>query len=59
MTEDHDDSVLCPLRRSAQAIVDVYRKFLAAGFRNRKVMNLMTLGPYDEPEGAWMPSVGY
>jgi predicted N-acetyltransferase YhbS len=44
----------CPLRESS-----LYRKFLAAGFRNRKVMNLMTLGPYDEPEGAWMPSVGY
>lgn len=44
----------CPLREA-----ELYRKFLAAGFRNRKVMNLMTLGPYDEPEGAWMPSVGY
>jgi predicted N-acetyltransferase YhbS len=44
----------CPLREA-----DLYRKFLAAGFRNRKVMNLMTLGPYDEPQGAWMPSVGY
>jgi GNAT superfamily N-acetyltransferase len=44
----------CPLREG-----ELYRKFLAAGFRNRKVMNLMTLGPYDEPEGAWMPSVGY
>jgi GNAT superfamily N-acetyltransferase len=44
----------CPLREGG-----LYRKFLAAGFRNRKVMNLMTLGPYDEPEGAWMPSVLY
>lgn len=44
----------CPLREGS-----LYRKFLAAGFRNRKVMNLMTMGPYDEPEGAWMPSVLY
>ena len=44
----------CPLREG-----ELYRKMLAAGFRNRKVMNLMTIGPYDEPEGAWMPSVGY
>lgn len=44
----------CPLREGS-----LYRKMLAAGFRNRKVMNLMTIGPYDEPEGAWMPSVGY
>ena len=44
----------CPLREG-----ELYRKMLAAGFRNRKVMNLMTMGPYDEPEGAWMPSVGY
>jgi len=42
----------CPLTEG-----ELYRKFLAAGFRNRKVMNLMTIGPYDEPEGAWMPSV--
>ncbi len=44
----------CPMREG-----ELYRKFLAAGFRNRKVMNLMTIGPYDEPEGCWMPSVGY
>jgi GNAT superfamily N-acetyltransferase len=44
----------CPLREG-----ELYRKFLEAGFRNRKVMNLMTMGPYDEPEGSWMPSVGY
>ena len=42
----------CPLREG-----DLYRKFLEAGFRNTKVMNLMTLGPYDEPDGVWMPSV--
>ncbi len=46
--------VFCPLREAS-----LYRRFLAAGFRNVKVMNLMTLGPYEEPEGVWVPSVLY
>lgn len=46
--------VLCPLTEGR-----LYRRFLAAGFRNIKVVNLMTLGPYEEPEGAWVPSVLY
>jgi len=36
---------------------ELYRRALAAGHRNQKVMNLMTLGPYDEPQGAYCPSV--
>lgn len=36
---------------------ELYRKALAAGHRNRKVMNLMTLGPYDKPQGTYCPSV--
>jgi GNAT superfamily N-acetyltransferase len=36
---------------------DLYRRALAAGHRNRKVMNLMALGPYDDPQGTWVPSV--
>lgn len=44
----------CPLTEGS-----LYRRFLAAGCRNRKVMNLMTLGPYEEPQGVWLPSVGY
>ncbi len=44
----------CPLAEG-----DLFRRFLAAGCRVRKVMNLMTLGPYEEPRGPWMPSVGF
>ena len=47
--------VLCPLTRRVAYTVS----FLASGFRNIKVMNLMALGPYEEPEGVWMPSVLY
>jgi N-acetylglutamate synthase-like GNAT family acetyltransferase len=46
--------VLCPLTEG-----DLYRKLLAAGCRNIKVMNLMALGPYERPDGAWLPSVLY
>lgn len=35
----------------------LYRRALAAGHRNRKVMNLMALGEYDDPQGTWAPSV--
>jgi predicted N-acetyltransferase YhbS len=46
--------VFCPLREGS-----LYRRFLAAGFRNKKVMNLMTRGPYEEPDGVWIPSIGF
>lgn len=36
---------------------ELYRRALAAGHRNVKVMNLMALGPYEEPRGSWLPSV--
>ena len=44
----------CPLTEGS-----LYRKLLAAGGRAIKVMNLMALGPYEPPEGVWMPSVGF
>ncbi len=44
----------CPLTEGA-----MFRRFLAAGCKVQKVMNLMTLGPYEEPQGPWMPSVLY
>lgn len=44
----------CPLAEGA-----LLRRFLEAGCRVRKVMNLMALGPYEEPKGPWLPSVGY
>ncbi|HEY5625216.1 MAG TPA: GNAT family N-acetyltransferase [Dehalococcoidia bacterium] len=44
----------CPLAEG-----DLFRRFLQSGCRVRKVMNLMAQGPYEEPRGPWMPSVGY
>lgn len=38
---------------------DLFRKFLAAGFRTVKMMNLMTVGPYEAPARVWMPSILY
>jgi len=38
---------------------ELYRRALAAGHRNRKVMNLMALGPYEEPQGSFCPSVAF
>jgi predicted N-acetyltransferase YhbS len=42
----------CPLTDG-----NLFRRFLAAGFRTVKPMNLMTMGPYERPEGVWVPSV--
>lgn len=36
---------------------ELYRRALGAGHRNQKVMNLMALGPYEEPQGTFAPSV--
>lgn len=45
----------CPLPEG-----DLLRGLLAAGHRLRKVMNLMSSGPWDQPAGGvWMPSIGY
>ena len=35
----------------------LYRRALAAGHRNRKVMNLMSYGPYEPPQGTYCASV--
>ncbi len=43
---------LVPIRDGA-----LYRGALAAGHRNVKVMNLMALGPYEEPQGTYAPSM--
>jgi ribosomal protein S18 acetylase RimI-like enzyme len=42
----------CPLTESS-----FYRKTLQGGCRVIKVMNYMTLGPYEQPDEVWMPSV--
>jgi ribosomal protein S18 acetylase RimI-like enzyme len=38
---------------------DLFRAFLASGARTVKMMNLMTMGPYETPSRVWMPSVLY
>lgn len=43
---------LVPIRNGS-----LYRRALAAGHTNVKVMNLMALGPYETPLDAWTPSV--
>ncbi len=43
---------LLPIRNGG-----LYRRALAAGHRNVKVMNLMALGPYEDPQGTYAPSV--
>jgi ribosomal protein S18 acetylase RimI-like enzyme len=44
----------CPLSQAS-----LYRKALKAGCRTIKVMNYMTLGPYEPPDEVWLPSVLY
>jgi len=45
---------LVPLRNT-----DLFRWCLARGLRVFFVTNMMTIGIYQEPAGAWLPSVGY
>jgi GNAT superfamily N-acetyltransferase len=44
----------CPL-----ILGNFYRAVLKSGHRLRKIMTYMTLGPYEPPEGIWLPSIGY
>ena len=37
----------------------LFRAFLKAGCRTVKIMNVMAMGPYEEPASVWMPSVLY
>ncbi|MCL4245098.1 MAG: GNAT family N-acetyltransferase [Candidatus Dadabacteria bacterium] len=50
----HQAKFFCPLKEA-----ELYRRLLADRHRVMKVMNLMTLGPYEHPEDVWMPSVFY
>ena len=45
---------LLPMRNA-----DLFRRALEAGLRVAFVMTLMTVGLYNEPAGAWLPSVLY
>lgn len=47
-------SFLLPTRQAA-----LFRVLLAQGMRIIKPMTLMTLGPYQQPAGSYLPSVGY
>jgi ribosomal protein S18 acetylase RimI-like enzyme len=49
-----DAGFLVPMRSS-----DLLRWCLANGLRIRQTMTLMTMGLYNEPAGAWFPSVIY
>ncbi len=44
----------CPLSDG-----NLYRKFLEAGSRALEVHTMMAYGPYEEPEGVWLPSGQY
>ena len=44
----------CPLDEGS-----TFRAFLQAGCRTVKILNLMALGPYEQPETVWLPSVLY
>ncbi len=65
---ESDDDMLALLAGHGAALPDahsfvpirngeLYRRALAAGHKNVKLMNLMSLGPYEEPQGAYAPSV--
>lgn len=53
-TEFGTPGFLVPLRNT-----ELFRWCLAHGLRVFFVTNMMTIGIYQEPAGAWMPSVGY
>jgi predicted N-acetyltransferase YhbS len=67
--ESEDDMVALAqegARRTPQTLIfapldegELFRRFLGAGFRTVKMMNLMTMGPYDAPGRVWIPSVAY
>jgi GNAT superfamily N-acetyltransferase len=48
------DGFFCPLRNTS-----LYRAALKSGCRLSKIMNLMTLGPYETPSPVWLPSIAY
>jgi hypothetical protein len=50
----HTHRLFVPARRG-----DQYRDALKRGFKSLKVMQLMSIGPYESPEGAWCSSVAY
>jgi GNAT superfamily N-acetyltransferase len=53
-SEPHTHRLFLPARRG-----DLYRNALRRGFKSLKVMQLMAIGPYENPENAWCSSVAY
>lgn len=47
-------SFLLPIRQAS-----LFKWCLKSGLRVQKTMNLMSLGEYRQPQGAWFPSVGH
>jgi GNAT superfamily N-acetyltransferase len=45
---------LLPMRQG-----ELFAGALARGFRCLKTLNLMSIGPYDDPSGAWNPSIAF
>ena len=45
---------MCPLDETP-----LFRALLKAGCRTLKMMNLMAIGPYEQPQSVWLPSVLY
>ncbi|MEK6702962.1 MAG: GNAT family N-acetyltransferase [Planctomycetota bacterium] len=65
--EDLADLVVFTARHSPPAIMkaivplgqhELHRRLLERGCRTLKLFNYMTVGPWEEPRGAWIPSVG-
>ena len=38
---------------------DLFTAALRRGYRSVKVLQLMSMGPYEEPTGVWFPSIAY
>lgn len=46
--------MLVPVRNT-----QLFNGALRRGWRSEKLLNLMTVGPYEEPQSAWAPSIGF
>ena len=53
-SESAGADINCPL-----SLGSFYRKLLKSGCRAREIHTIMALGPYEQPEGIWMPSGAY
>lgn len=68
---EHEDHAMALISEAARLYPDkavislplsfhgMFRKALQAGYRTLEVHNLMAYGPYERPDGIWMPSSAY